>query len=133
MPPDSYSVAESADLLGCSTRRVRQLAAAGRLVVIEGSTPLQLTGASVRNERGQRRKKPRNGPAAPALTDEQIQVIVARTIEQMVPKMLEASESASRIIEAELHETRAQVSALEIELEALKIQSAKPRWKLFRR
>lgn len=121
-----YGAAEAGRVLGVSEKRVRQLADAGRLEVVSRN-PLRVSQTSVVAARKARRTTSAPGSStstrrSPAGVD--VEAVVTRTVEQLVPRMLETAEAAAKRNEAVLLEQlvseRARAEAAEAELRELR-------------
>lgn len=156
---DTYSVAETARLLGVSPKRVRQLVEEGKLLPVEGSTPLQVQALSVLEERERRKESPPRPGPAPAVNPLEPSEILAMASEiassvarESVRLALEAAEPARKEAEAvrdrteeslrvALAEAEARAAAAEAELERLRsveksveiVQTEEPRRRFWRR
>lgn len=110
IPPDGYSAAAAAQVLGVSERRVRQLVTAGTLPALTLS-PLRLPQQAVHAERDRRRRSaprtsvrrpPAGGPEAP-----DVKALVEATVKALLPLMLAPAERAEADAKAQLAEERA--------------------------
>ena len=120
---DTYTARAAATVLGRSERLVRKLADEGRLEIV-GRDPLRVSQESVHRERSRRKAKP--APAKPATSgglsaDELEQIltrVVAATVAEIMPRMLETRDAAEARLAAELANAQHQIDALRAELEA---------------
>lgn len=115
---DTYSAAEAGTLLGVSERRVRQLAAAGHLV-IEQAKPLRLSARSVIDERKRRERSPRPEPSGSAtgLDPAQLRELVSAIVSDLLPLALEGRDRAEQLLRDELAQSRAEAAQLRAQLD----------------
>lgn len=104
---DSYTVAEAAQLLGVTPKRVRQMLAAGQLPAVPGETPVRLPAEPVHQERERRKASPSKPGPQPATQplDPQLVLDLAREIATSVATdsvklALDAAEPYRRQLEA---------------------------------
>lgn len=121
---DTYSAGETAKLLGVSERRVRQLAEAGHLDVVQAK-PLRIAARSVIEERKRRERSHKPDPsAAPALDASQLRELVAAIVADVVPLALEGQRRVEELLREELAASRAETQQLRAQLDA---EQAKPK------
>jgi hypothetical protein len=142
MSQDSYTPAQTAQLLGLSVKRVRQLVASGKLKAVPKSSPLLIKAESVHQERELRGEKV-SRTATPQKAFELTSLVeVLELIEaarqagrsegiEIAQRQIESVEASRERTEQALFEVQAQSSALAAELaEArvrLELMEAKPR------
>lgn len=116
---DTYSARETAQLLGISERRVRQLAAAGTLDVAQ-EKPLRIDAVSVIEERKRRKRSPKPEPSAAAtgLEPGQLREIVSAIVGDLLPLALEGQRRVEDSLREELAASRAEAQQLRAQLDA---------------
>lgn len=133
MASESYTVAETASLLGVSERRVRQMAADGRLPVV-GEHPTRLAAQAVIEERKRRAITQAGQTTVAALNDpDQIRTLVTALVSELLPRALEGRDRVEEMLQAELAEarsraTQAEETAAQLRAEIEEMRSGKP-WK----
>ena len=125
---DAYTARETAQLLGISERRVRQLADSGALVVAQDK-PLKLDAISVIEERKRRKRSPKPEPsvAAAGLEPGQLRELVTAILSDLLPLALEGQRRVEDSLREELAASRAETAQLRAQLDAE--QPKKPRGK----
>ena len=125
---DTYTARETAQLLGISERRVRQLADAGHLQVAQDK-PLRIDAISVIEERKRRKRshKPETSAAGAGLEPGQLRELVAAIISDLLPLALEGQRRVEDSLREELAAARAETAQLRAQLDAE--QPKKPRSK----
>lgn len=129
MDADSYTVAETARVIGRSTKRVRQMLAEGKLAAIAGSQPLRIPAQQVHDMRANLRgqgSRPGPAPVQPAaLTFQQVMELVesltTRAIEAAAADRAAADRARDAVEQSlrdALAESRAHAQALEARLAA---------------
>lgn len=127
---DTYTVAQAAQILGISERRVRQLVNAGTLPAERTSTgALLLSQRAVNAERKARRasgsasgrkpaetRKASAKPAAPEVDVEQLASAVASAVGTRLEGQIELTRRAESLVRQELDEERAKRMHLEAQL-----------------
>lgn len=153
--PDTYTVAQAAQILGISERRVRQLVTDGKLAAERTANgSLRLPQAAVNGERKTRRKtSARKSPegrgsatraSTPEFDVDHLASAVASAIGSRIEGQLEITRRAETLVRQELDEERAKrmeiearLAASESEVERLRQQlleaSAPKRRRLFRK
>ena len=139
---DTYTVAQAAQILGISERRVRQLVADGQLPGERASNgSLRLPQAAVNSERKSRRKTSARKPAeprgnsrkasSPAIDVDELATAVASAVGTKIEGQLEITRRAETLVRQELDEERARrmetesrLSSAEAEVERLRQQLA---------
>lgn len=115
---DTYSARETAQLLGISERRVRQLADSGALVVAQGK-PLRLDAISVIEERKRRKRSPKpETSAAAGLDAAQLRELVSAIMSDLLPLALEGQRRVEDTLREELAASRAETAQLRAQLDA---------------
>lgn len=122
MADDTYSVIEAAKILGVSERRVRQLGETGRLRIV-AHHPVRLAALDVlaeKEKRPARARRQETATAEPVALDPetQLRAMVSAVLQEMLPLMLEAKDSAARRIEEHLTTELAAARAEAVELRA---------------
>lgn len=126
---DAYKAAAAAQVLRCSERLVRKMAADGRLTVV-GTNPLRVSQESVHQQRAKRPRPPKTEqPQAP--TAAQIQEMLervaaetaARVVAEMSAPMIESRNQVEARLAAELAQAQQERDQLRAELEELRNQS----------
>ena len=123
MAGDTYSAGEAGKLLGVSERRVRQLAVAGALDVVQ-EHPLRIGARSVIEERKRRERSPKPESPAQGLDGAQLRELVAALVADVVPLALEGQRRVEELLREELAASRAETQQLRAQLDA---EQAKPK------
>jgi hypothetical protein len=116
---DTYSAGETAKLLGVSERRVRQLAVAGALDVVQ-EKPLRIAARSVIEERKRRERTPKPEAPSQALDASQLRELVAALVADVVPLALEGQRRVEELLRDELAQSRAETAQLRAQLDERK-------------
>lgn len=142
MSQDSYTPAQTAQLLGLSVKRVRQLVASGKLKAVPKSSPLLIKAESVHKERELRGDKVTRSAIPEKAFQLSSLLEVIELIEaarqagksegiEIAQRQIESVEASRERTEQALFEQQAQTSAIAAELaEArvrLELMEAKPR------
>lgn len=118
MAEDTYSAGQTAKLLGISERRVRQLAAAGALDVVQAK-PLRISALSAIEERKRRKRAPKPESSAGAgLDQQQLRELITAIISDVLPLALEGHRRVEDSLRDELAASRAEVQQLRAQLDA---------------
>lgn len=116
---DTYSAGDTAKLLGVSERRVRQLAVAGALDVVQ-EKPLRIAARSVIEERKRRERTPKPEAPSQALDAAQLRELVAAIVADVVPLALEGQRRVEELLRDELAQSRAETAQLRAQLDERK-------------
>ena len=127
---DTYTARETAQLLGISERRVRQLADSGALVVAQDK-PLRLDAISVIEERKRRKRSPKPEPSATGLGLDQAQLreLVTAIISDLMPLALEGQRRVEDSLREDLAASRAETAQLRAQLDAERPKKGKGKGK----
>lgn len=127
---DTYSARETAQLLGISERRVRQLADSGALDVAQDK-PLRISAISVIEERKRRKRthKPETSVAGAGLEPGQLRELVAAIISDLLPLALEGQRRVEDTLREELAASRAETAQLRAQLDAERPKKGKGKGK----
>jgi hypothetical protein len=120
---DGYTAAQAAKVMGISERRVRQLAAAGRLKIV-GTKPLLVSQLDVIKHRKQQQTNSQESPSS-GITPETLQEMVTAVVTAMMPMMLESRDKAEEALKTELAALRAENTQLRA---AAATSSPRPKW-----
>jgi chromosome segregation ATPase len=131
MSQDSYTASQCAQLLGLSTKRVRQLVENGTLKAVPRSKPLRIKAESVHNERSRRAENETLKPAlnTSSLIDVLTQIEEARQAGytqalEHTQKQITAIEHSEANTKEELYKAQAERKALYEELLEAKVRLA---------
>ena len=129
MAEDTYSAGQTAKLLGISERRVRQLAAAGALDVVQPK-PLRISALSAIEERKRRKRSPKPETSAAGPVDQaQLRELITAIISDLMPLALEGQRRVEDSLREELAASRAEAQQLRAQLDAKRPKKGKGKGK----
>jgi hypothetical protein len=120
---DGYTAAQAAKIMGISERRVRQLAADGRLKIID-TKPLLVSQLDAIKYRKKQQASSQEPPSS-GITPETLQEMVTAVVTAMMPLMLEQQQRTEEALKTELAALRAENTQLRA---AAATPSPRPKW-----